>query len=44
MGASAKDLRDAKLDPDNVRLPAELGGEYLVSLEVTHQLHCLVSI
>ena len=43
MGASAKDIHDARLDPDNVRVPDELGREHLVSLEVAHQLHCLVS-
>lgn len=43
MKASTEDLHDAKLNSDNVRVPDGLGGGYLVSLEVTHQLHCLVS-
>jgi hypothetical protein len=44
MTASGKDLRNAELDPYNVRVPQELGREYLVSLKVIHHLHCLVSL
>ena len=43
MTVSKEDLLLSGADADSVRVADELGGGYLVGLEVTHQLHCLVS-
>jgi hypothetical protein len=40
---SESDLKTIGKNRNAVKFPPELGGEYVGSLEVFHQLHCLVS-
>lgn len=42
MSISETDLLSAGYSKDSVKLPDEYGGGYMASLEVNHQLHCLV--
>lgn len=44
LSISEHDLKKSGFDPQkSTRLPEEYGGGYLVTIEVNHQLHCLVS-
>ena len=38
------ELLSSGFTTDHVRIPQEHGGGYLMELEMSHQLHCLVSI
>jgi len=43
MRISEEQLLKSGFSPDSVRFPEEYGGGFMASLEVNHQLHCLVS-
>lgn len=42
MSVLPEELIKSGSDTDSVRVPEMLGGGYMASLEITHQLHCLV--
>ena len=43
MSISEEDLLKSGSSTDAVRIPEDYGGGFMVSVEVHHQLHCLVS-
>ena len=43
MSISEDDLLKSGSSTDAVRIPDDYGGGFMVSVEVHHQLHCLVS-
>ena len=43
MSISEEDLVKSGSSTDAVRIPDDYGGGFMVSVEVHHQLHCLVS-
>ena len=43
MSISEEDLLKSGSSTDAVRIPDDYGGGFMVSVEVHHQLHCLVS-
>ena len=44
MGLSEEEMERIGHSKDSARLPPESGGGYMASLEVNHQIHCLVSL
>ena len=40
---SEHELNSSGFTTDHVKIPKEYGGGYLMELEMSHQLHCLVS-
>ena len=44
MSVSEEVLIASGSDIDSIKVPEEYGGGYMATLEVTHQLHCLVSL
>lgn len=43
MSATEEDVLKMGKTKDAVKIPSEYGGGYMASLEVNHQLHCMVS-
>ena len=43
MSISEEDLLKSGSSTDAARIPDDYGGGFMVSVEVHHQLHCLVS-